>query len=240
MTKDVSPPSEGRISSKIPKSVSRPSSSEQLSARTSAVHSTTPSQSLCNLSPPVAVRLRQAGGGPVDGLLARDLLQRELVRSPIGVCGPRRRHLRQSAHGVAASQVHHPHTLGCAPLLRHRVRVDADRGAEVRDYDQLVQPRADHPHALELAALAVGLEGYDALPAAALGTELREGRPLAEALLRDHEQVRRVVTDDVHAEDDVALAEREPLDAGGWPAHGPPAALGEAGAPAVAGPHDGV
>ncbi len=56
-----------------------------------------------------------------------------------------------------------------------------------------MQPRPDHPHALELAALAVGLEGYDALAATTLGAELGEGRALAEAPLRDHEQVGRVV-----------------------------------------------
>src|SRR5918997_2668698 len=240
MTKEVSPLSAGRISSRTPKSVRRPSSSEQPSARTSAVHSTTPSQSLCTLSPSAPVRLRQAGCGLVYGLFARDLLQRELVCRPVGVGRPRGRHLGQRAHRVAGTQVHYPNSLRGTPLLRDRVSVDADRRPVVRDYYQLVQPRPDHPHALELAALAVGLERYDALAAAALGAELREGRALAEALLRDHEQVGRVVVDDVHAEYHVALAKREPLDARGRPAHGPRVALGEADALAVAAHHDDV
>src|SRR5918998_1299216 len=240
MTKEVSPLSAGRISSRTPKSVRRPSSSEQPSARTSAVHSTTPSQSLCTLYPSAPVRLRQAGCGLVYCLFARDLLQRELVCRPVGVGRPRGRHLGQRAHRVAGTQVHYPNSLRGTPLLRDRVSVDADRRPVVRDYYQLVQPRPDHPHALELAALAVGLERYDALAAAALGAELREGRALAEALLRDHEQVGRVVGDHVHAEDDVALAEGQALDARGRPAHGPRVALLEADALAVAAHHDDV
>src|SRR5918998_1231229 len=240
MTKEVSPLSAGRISSRTPKSVRRPSSSEQPSARTSAVHSTTPSQSLCTLYPSAPVRLRQAGCGLVYCLFARDLLQRELVCRTVGVGRPRGRHLGQRAHRVAGTQVHYPNSLRGTPLLRDRVSVDANRRPVVRDYYQLVQPRPDHPHALELAALAVGLERYDALAAAALGAELREGRALAEALLCDHEQVGRVVGDHVHAEDDVALAKREPLDARGRPAHGPRVALLKADALAVAAHHDDV
>src|SRR4028119_1308653 len=125
MTKEVSPLPAGRISSRIPKSVRRPSSSEQPSAKTSAVHSTTPSHSLCTLSPSAPVRLRQAGGGLVYLFFARDLLQRELVRGPVGVGRPGSRHLGQRAHGVAGPQVHYPNSLRGTPLPGHGGAGDA-------------------------------------------------------------------------------------------------------------------
>src|SRR3712207_6620156 len=120
MTKEVSPFSASRISSRIPNRVSRSSTSAQLSARTSAVHSTTPSQALSTLHPAV----RGCGS-------ARDLLQRELVGCSFRVGHPGRDDLGDGAYPVARAQVHHPHPLGGATLTGDRFGVYPDRGHEV-------------------------------------------------------------------------------------------------------------
>src|SRR5918997_5617341 len=178
MTKEVSPSSVSRISSRIPNRVSRSSTSAQLSARTSAVHSTTPSQALSMLHP--AVR-----GGAVrdDARLVDDLLQRELVGGSFRVGRPGRDYLGDGAHPVARAQVHHPHAPGGATLAGDRLGGYPDRGPHVRDDHQLVQVRPHHPHARELATVSASLHRYDALAAAPLRAKLGEGGALAEAFL---------------------------------------------------------
>src|SRR3712207_9093305 len=86
------------------------------------------------------------------------------------------------------------------------------------------------PHAGEFAAFPVGLHRDHALAAAPLGPVLREGRALAETALGEYEEVRRVVGDHVHAENDVVFAERDALDPAGRPPHRACLALGEADA----------
>src|SRR5918994_1533472 len=78
-TNEVSSEPFGLISSSIPKSVSLSAYSVQLSARTSAVHSTTPSHSLGTWHRPV-VGLGKSSGRGTDLLVAGELVQRELVR----------------------------------------------------------------------------------------------------------------------------------------------------------------
>src|ERR671910_725976 len=84
-TNEVSPESLGLSSSSIPKRVSRSSYSVQLSARTRAVHSTTPSHSLATENRPVAVGLGKPCGGRSCLLFSGDLIQGELVRGAVGV-----------------------------------------------------------------------------------------------------------------------------------------------------------
>src|SRR5829696_237838 len=139
-TNEVSPAPFGRISSSIPKSVSLSSYSVQLSARTRAVHSTTPSHSLLTGHRPVATRF---GKPCCRG--AGDLIQRELVRGAVGVGGAGGDDLGYGAYRVAAPQVHHPDTLGRAALPRDRVGVHADGRPEVGDDHELVQPGTDDP-----------------------------------------------------------------------------------------------
>src|SRR5215204_7626679 len=86
-TNEVSPEPFGRISSSIPKRVSLSSYSVQLSARTRAVHSTTPSHSLGTRHRPVAIGFGQACRGGTGLPIAGDLLQSELVRGAVGVRG---------------------------------------------------------------------------------------------------------------------------------------------------------
>src|SRR5918999_4020623 len=218
MTKEASPLSVSRISSRIPNRVSRSSTSAQLSASTSAVHSTTPSQALPTLPP--AVR----GGGFVD-----DLLQRELVGRSFRVGRPGRDYLGDGAHPVTRAQVHHPHPLGGATLAGDRLGVYPDRGPNVRDDHQFVQVRPHDPYTSEAAPVFAGLHRDDALAAAPLRAELGEGGALAEAPLRYHEQVRRrgaAGGDHVHRQYVVALLERDPLDTGGRPSPPPCVGLG--------------
>src|ERR687890_333166 len=233
-TNEVSPESWGLISSSIPKSVSLSPYSVQLSASTRAVHSTTPSHSLATEHRPVAVGLGKPGGGGAHLLFAGDLIQGELVRGAVGVGRARGDDLGYGAHRVAGAQVHHPDALGPAALTGDRVGVHPDGGPEVGDDHELVQTRADDPHAGELAALPVGLHGDHALPAASLRPVLGEGRALAEAALGQQEQVGRVVGDHVHRKYHVVPGERDALDPTGGAAHGPRLGLLEADALAVA------
>src|SRR5918997_3208795 len=233
-TNEVSPESWGLISSSIPKSVSRSPYSVQLSASTRAVHSTTPAHSLATEHRPVAVGLGKPGGGGASLLFAGYLVQGELVGGTVGVGRSRGDDLGYGAYRVAGAQVHHPDALGPASLTGDRVGVHPDGGPEVGDDHELVQPRADDPHAGELAALPVGLHGDHALPAASLRPVLGEGRALAEAALGEQEQVGRVVGDHVHRQDHVVPGERDALDPAGGTAHGPRLGLLEADALAVA------
>src|SRR5215213_2287018 len=192
-TNEVSPEPLGRISSSIPKSVSRSSYSVQLSARTRAVHSTTPSHSLGTGHRPVPVGFREPRGRRARLLRAGELVQRQLVRGAVRVGGARGDHLGYGAHRVAGAEVHHPDALRGAALPGDRVRVYADGRPEVGDDHELVQPWTDDPHAGELAAVPVCLHRYNALPAAALRPVLGEGRALAEAALGEQEDIGRVV-----------------------------------------------
>src|SRR5918994_404100 len=230
-TNEVSSEPLGLISSSIPKSVSRSSYSVQLSARTRAVHSTTPSHSLGTGHRPVPVGF----GEPVGG----DFVQRELVRGAVGVSRARGDDLGYGAHRVAGAEVHHPDALGGAALPGDGVGVHADGRTEVGDDHELVQPRTDDPHAGELAALPVGLHRYYALAAAPLRPVLRERRALAEAALGEQEQIGRVVGDDVHAENYVVVAKRDALDPARGASHRARVGLGEADAlPVAADDHD--
>ncbi len=92
-----------------------------------------------------------------------------------------------------------------------------------------MQVRPHHSYACQATPLAIGLHRDDALPATPLGSELREGSTLAKALLRDKEEVRRVV-DDVHREYLVPFLERDPFDPSGRPAHRTGVALRKADA----------
>src|SRR5215212_3398358 len=85
-TNEVSPAPLGRISSSTPKRVSLSSYSVQLSARTRAVHSTTPSHSLGIRHRPVAAGYGQVGRGGIGLPIARDL-QSKLVRGAVGGAG---------------------------------------------------------------------------------------------------------------------------------------------------------
>src|SRR5215211_9161446 len=198
-TKEVSPLPLGRISSSTPKSVSLSSYSAQLSARTRAVHSTTPSHSLCTRHRPVTVGFGEPCGGGTGLSVAKDLIQRELVRCSVGAGGAGGDDLGYGAHRVAAPEVHHPDALRRATLPRDRVGVHADGRPEVGDDHELVQTRTDDPHAGEFAAFSVGLHRDHSLAAASLGPVLREGRALAETAFGKNEKVRRVIGDDVHA-----------------------------------------
>src|SRR5829696_9414802 len=137
-TKEVSPASFGRISSSTPKSVSLSSYSVQLSARTRAVHSTTPSHSLCTGHRPVAVGFRKPSGRGTGLPITGDLVQRELVRGAVGVGGAGGDDLGYGAHRVAAPQVHHPDALRRAALPRDRIGVHANGGPEVGDDHELM------------------------------------------------------------------------------------------------------
>src|SRR5215217_5738693 len=233
-TNEVSPESSGLSSSRIPKSVSLSPYSVQLSARTSAVHSTTPSHSLATENRPVAVGLGKARGGKSRLLIAGDLIQGELVRGAVGVGRARGDDLGYGAHRVAGTQVHHPYALGGAALAGDRVGVHADGRPVVGDDHELVQPRTDDPHAGELAALSVGLHRDHTLAAASLRPVLGKGCALAEAALGEQEKVGRVVGDHVHREDHVVPGERDALDPAGGAPHGPRFGLLEADALAVA------
>src|SRR5919112_383913 len=233
-TNEVSPESWGLSSSSIPKSVSLSPYSVQLSARTRAVHSTTPSHSLATRHRPVAAGFAQACRGGTGRPIAGDLLQSELVRCAIGVGGAGGDDLGYGAYRVAAPQVHHPDALGGAALPRDRVGVHADGRPEVGDDHELVQPGTDDPHAGQSAALPVGLHRDHTLSAATLRPALGEGRAFAETALGKDKQVGRIVGDHVHTENDVVLAERNALDPGRGSAHGPGLGLGEADALAVA------
>src|SRR5919112_2010856 len=233
-TNEVSPESWGLSSSSIPKSVSLSPYSVQLSARTRAVHSTTPSHSLATRHRPVAAGFGQACRGGTGRPIAGDLLQSELVRSAIGVGGAGGDDLGYGAYRVAAPQVHHPDALGGAALPRDRVGVHADGRPEVGDDHELVKSGTDDPHAGQPAALPVGLHRDHTLSAASLRPVLGEGRALAETALGKDRLVSRVVGDHVHTENDVVLAERNTLDSGRGSAHGPGLGLREADALAVA------
>src|SRR5215212_7103013 len=228
-TNEVSPEPLGRILSSIPKSVSLSSYSVQLSARTRAVHSTTPSHSLGTRHLPVAIGFGQVCRGGTGLPISRDL-QSELVRGAVSVGGAGGDDLGYGAYRVAASQVHHPDALGGAALPRDRVGVHADGRPEVGDDHELVQSGTDDPHAGQPAALPVGLHRDHTLSAASLRPVLGEGRALAETALGKDKQVGRVVGDHVHTENDVVLAERNTLDSGRGSAHGPGLGLGEADA----------
>src|SRR5215212_6924228 len=97
-TNEVSPEPLGRISSSIPKSVSLSSYSVQLSARTRAVHSTTPSHSLATGRRPAAVGLGKPCGRRAYLLLSGELIQRELVRGAVSVGRARGDDLGYRAH----------------------------------------------------------------------------------------------------------------------------------------------
>src|SRR5215217_5193917 len=173
-TNEVSPVPFGRISSSIPKSVSLSSYSVQLSARTRAVHSTTPSHSLCTLHRPVAAGFGKAGGRGARLHISGDLIQRELVCGAVGVGGSGGDDFGYGAYRVAAPQVHHPDALRRAALPRDRVGVDADGGPEVGADHELVEPRTDDPHAGRSTShrSCVGLLEADALPVAAHDNDL--------------------------------------------------------------------
>src|SRR5918994_1449806 len=217
--KDVPPAPLGRISSSTPKSVSLPSYSVQLSARTRAVHSTTPSHSLFTWHRPVPLGFGKPCGRGARLPIPREFIQRQLVRGAVGVGGAGGDDFGYGAHRVAAPQVHHPDTLRRAALPRDRVGIDSDRRPEVGDDHELVESWTDDPHAGQFAAFSVGLHGDDPLAAASLGPVLREGRALAETALGEYEKIRRVVGDHVHREHDVVFAERYSLHPGRGAAH---------------------
>src|SRR5918997_394974 len=108
-TNEVSPASFGLISSSTPKSVSLSSYSVQLSARTRAVHSTTPWHSLCTWDRPVAAGLGKVCGGGAGLTVPGDLIQRELVCCAFGIRGSGGDDLGYGAYRVAAPEVHHPY-----------------------------------------------------------------------------------------------------------------------------------
>src|SRR5215204_3572855 len=137
-TNEVSPEPFGRISSSIPKSVSLSSYSVQLSARTRAVHSTTPSHSLLTGHRPVPARLGKPCGGGSGLPIPGDLIQREFVRGAVGVGGAGGDDLGYGAYRVAAPKVHHPDALRRAALPRDRVSVHAYGRPEVGDDHELV------------------------------------------------------------------------------------------------------
>src|SRR5215217_5946308 len=218
-TKEAPPAPLGRISSSIPKSVSLSSNSVQLSARTSAVHSTTPSHSLCTWHRPVPVGFGKPCGRGACLTLPGELIQRQLVRGAFGVGGAGGDDFGYGAHRVAAPQVHHPDTLGRAALPRDRVGVNTDGRPEVGDDHELVEPGTDDPHAGQFAAFSVGLHSDNSLPAARLGPVLREGCALAETAFGEYEEVCRVVGDHIHREHHVVFAERYALHSGRGAAH---------------------
>src|SRR5918997_2030737 len=100
----------GLSSSRIPKRVSLASSSLQLSARTRAVHSTTPSHVLSLFTYHLTV------GGRSVRVLARHLFEHELVAAGVLDCAPALDDLGDGAHRIARAQVHHPDALGRAAL----------------------------------------------------------------------------------------------------------------------------
>src|SRR5215217_1591075 len=234
-TKEVPPAPLGRISSSTPKSVSLSSYSVQLSARTSAVHSTTPSHSLCTWHRPVPVGFGKPRGRGACLTLPGDFIQRQLVRGAVGVGGARGDDFGYGAHRVAAPLVHHPDTLRRAALSRDRVGVYADGRPEVGDDHELVESGTDDPHAGQFAAFSVGLHSDNSLPAARLGPVLREGCALAETAFGEYEEVCRVVGDHIHREHHVVFAERYALHSGRSAAHRSCVGLLEADALPVAG-----
>src|SRR5215212_4326007 len=137
-TNEVSPAPFGRISSSIPKSVSLSSYSVQLSARTRAVHSTTPSHSLFTRHRPVFAGFGKPCCRGTGLPIAGDLIQRELVCGAVGVGGAGGDDLGYGAYRVAAPQVHHPDALRRATLPRDRIGVHADGRPEVGDDHELV------------------------------------------------------------------------------------------------------
>src|ERR671911_247090 len=232
--KDVPPAPLGRISSSTPKSVSLPSYSVQLSARTRAVHSTTPSHSLCTGPRPVPVGFGKARGRGARLILAGELIERQLVRGAVGVGGAGGDDFGYGANRVAAPQVHHPDALRRAALSRDRVCVYTDGRPEVGDDHELVQSRAHDPHTGEFAAFSVGFHRDHALAAASLGPVLREGCALAETALGEYEKVRSVVGDHIHREHHVVVTERDALDSGRSTSHRTCVGLLEADALAIA------
>src|SRR5829696_6668918 len=233
-TKEAPPAPLGRISSSIPKSVSLSSYSVQLSAMTRAVHSTTPSHSLCTWHRPVPVGFGKPCGRGACLTLPGELIQRQLVRGAVGVGGAGGDDFGYGAHRVAAPQVHHPDTLRRAALSRDRVSIYADGRPEVGDDHELVQSRAHDPHAGEFAAFSVGLHCDHSLAAASMGREPGEGGALAETALGEYEKVGRVVGDHVHREHYVVFTERDALDPGRSTSHRTCVGLLEADALAIA------
>src|SRR5215208_2059327 len=109
MKENPSPSSSpGLSSSSIPKRVSRSSSSLQPSARTRAVHSTTPSQVLTLSTDHLAV---WGHAGRRVGIFD-DFVQGELVASRVLDRTPGGNDLGDGAHRIARPEVHHLDTLG--------------------------------------------------------------------------------------------------------------------------------
>src|SRR5918994_961482 len=192
-TKDVPLAPLGRISSSTPKSVSLSSYSVQLSARTRAVHATTPSHSLCTWHRPVPLRFGKPCCRGTCLTLPGDLIQCQLVRGAVRVGGAGGDDFGYGAHRVAAPQVHHPDSLRRAALSRDRVGIYADGRPEVGDDHELVESGTDDPHAGQFAAFSVGLHSDNALAATSLGPVLREGCALSESTLGEYEKVSSVV-----------------------------------------------
>src|SRR4028118_1415543 len=93
----------------MPKRVSRPSSSLLLSARTRAVHSTTPSQVRSLSTDHLPVR-----GRPID--VTSYLLEGKLVAARVFGRAPAGDDLGYGADRVTGSAVPHPHAPSPAPL----------------------------------------------------------------------------------------------------------------------------
>src|SRR5215217_3969058 len=233
-TKEAPPAPLGRISSSIPKSVSLSSYSVQLSAMTRAVHSTTPSHSLCTWHCPVPVGFGKPCGRGACLPIPGELIQRQLVRGAVGVGGAGGDDFGYGAYRVAAPQVHHPDALRRAALPRDRVGIHADGRPEVGDDHELVESRTDDPHTGEFAAFSVGLHRDHALAAASLRPVLREGCALAETALGEYEKVSRVVGDHIHREHNIVFTERYALHPSRSPSHRSRVGLGESDALSVA------
>src|ERR687897_397703 len=171
--KDVPPAPLGRISSSTPKSVSLPSYSVQLSARTRAVHSATPPPAVFTGHRPVPLGFGKPCGRGARLPIPREFIQRQLVCGTVGVGGAGGDDFGYGAHRVAAPQVHHPDTLRRAALPRDRVGINTDGRPEVGDDHELVESGTDDSHAGQFAAFPVGLHSDNSLTAAPLGPVLR-------------------------------------------------------------------
>src|SRR5919199_491717 len=95
---------------------SQPSNSLQLSARTRAVHSTTPSQVLSLSKYHLAVR---GHAGQRIGLVD-DLFQRKLFTARVLSCAMGGDDLSDGAHRVARPEIHHSHAPGTPALTGNR------------------------------------------------------------------------------------------------------------------------
>src|SRR6185437_787911 len=137
-----------------------------------------------------------------------------------------------------AAQVHHPHALGGPAHPRDPVDRGADDRAFAADQHHLVAVADDHRPGQAPARLGVA-DSEHAHRAAALGRILLDPGALAEAVLRDDEQV-LLVTGDLDGDHLVALAQLHAGDAGRIAAHRPDVLLGVAHRLAVARDHQHV